>query len=286
MKKWQLAKYLIEAKTSVDSLMFIRDNQDKLYNLDLQKKITTLRQSFYLNCCFILDKCFSTKEEKKEIKENNNIISKVYCERNKNVAHKDKGYKPQNFNSPDKMIAVMKEQLGQVKEVCKDFLPDIISLNYVSHDKELFRYIFKISPDDEECIIKAKYPRVENEFCYIPENYDLLSDSDIEKRLSIIAKQFGLDSIKLNKKETWSADIVKELSDEDKKKIAYLIPNGLNSEEGLQNRQQACIYINIMFNQNIWVYPNDEVLDQIRNMKKDGILDEYETVNWKVANKL
>ena len=284
MCKWENARYLIEAKKTVDSLIFISLNEKKLSNLNLQEKCESLRQKFYINVCVVLDQVFS--KNKKDICEHDSTINRIYYERDKHAAHKDKDYCPREYSSLHEEIEDKKSELMHVREVCKDILPEILTLDFVAHDKELFRYIFKISPDDEECIIKAKYPRVENEFCYIPENYDLLSDSDIEKRLSIIAKQFGLDSIKLNKKEAWSADIVKELSDEDKKKIAYLIPDGLNSEEGLQNRQQACIYINIMFNQNIWVYPNDEVLDQIRNMKKDGILDEYETVNWKVANKL
>ena len=284
MCKWENARYLIEAKKTVDSLIFISLNEKKLSNLNLQEKCESLRQKFYINVCVVLDQVFS--KNKKDICEHDSTINRIYYERDKHAAHKDKDYCPREYSSLHEEIEDKKSELMHVREVCKDILPEILTLDFVAHDKELFRYIFKISPDDEECIIKAKYPRVENEFCYIPENYDLLSDSDIEKRLSIIAKQFGLDSIKLNKKETWSADIVKELSDDDKKKIAYLIPDGLNSEEGLQNRQQACIYINIMFNQNIWVYPNDEVLDQIRNMKKDGILDEYETVNWKVANKL
>ena len=284
MCKWENARYLIEAKKTVDSLIFISLNEKKLSNLNLQEKCESLRQKFYINVCVVLDQVFS--KNKKDICEHDLTINRIYYERDKHAAHKDKDYCPREYSSLHEEIEDKKSELMHVREVCKDILPGILTLDFVAHDKELFRYIFKISPDDEECIIKAKYPKVENEFCYIPENYDLLSDSDIEKRLSIIAKQFGLDSIKLNKKEAWSADIVKELSDEDKKKIAYLIPDGLNSEEGLQNRQQACIYINIMFNQNIWVYPNDEVLDQIRNMKKDGILDEYETVNWKVANKL
>ena len=284
MCKWENARCLIDAKKTVDSLIFISLNEKKLSNLNLQEKCENLRQKFYINVCVVLDRVFS--KNKKDICEHDSTINRIYYERDKHAAHKDEDYCPREYSSLHEEIEDKKSELMHVREVCKDILPEILTLDFVAHDKELFRYIFKISPDDEECIIKAKYPRVENEFCYIPENYDLLSDSDIEKRLSIIAKQFGLDSIKLNKKETWSADIVKELSDEDKKKIAYLIPDGLNSEEGLQNRQQACIYINIMFNQNIWVYPNDEVLDQIRNMKKDGILDEYEIVNWKVANKL
>lgn len=280
MCKWENARYLIEAKRTVDSLIFISLNEKKLSNINLQEKCESLRQKFYINICVVLDQSFP--KDKKTICKQNAKIERIYYERDKHAAHKDKDYCPREYSSLQEEIEEKKSELMHVREVCKDILPEILTLDFVAHDKELFRYIFKISPDDEECIIKAKYPKVENEFCYIPENYDLLSDSDIEKKLSIIAKQFGVDSIKLNKKNTWSADIVKELSDEDKKKIAYLIPDGLNSEEGLQNRQQACIYINIMFNQNIWVYPNAEVLDQIRNMKKDGILDEYETVNWKI----
>mgnify|MGYP004564398729 FL=1 len=34
---------------------------------------------------------------------------------------------------------------------------------------------------------------------------------------------------------------------------AVLLDNGINLKEGLQNRQNACIKINVLFNQNIWV---------------------------------
>ena len=59
-----------------------------------------------------------------------------------------------------------------------------------------------------------------------------------------------------------------------------MIENGLNSKEGLQNRQDSCIKINVLFNQNVWATPNENSLRIIESLQTLGFLDEFELVNW------
>lgn len=62
-----MAKYLIDAKKNVDSILFIEENIDKVCNLNLRRKIEELRREFYINCCVVLDKSHP-KNKKKFVK--------------------------------------------------------------------------------------------------------------------------------------------------------------------------------------------------------------------------
>ena len=77
-----------------------------------------------------------------------------------------------------------------------------------------------------------------------------------------------------------SVDDIRELSEEEKKRQAVMFENGLNSKEGLQNRQDSCIKINVLFNQNVWATPNASSLKIIERLQELGFLDEFELVNW------
>ena len=77
-----------------------------------------------------------------------------------------------------------------------------------------------------------------------------------------------------------SVDDIRELSEEEKNRQAVMIENGLNSKEGLQNRQDSCIKINVLFNQNVWATPNENSLRIIESLQTLGFLDEFELVNW------
>ena len=50
----------------------------------------------------------------------------------------------------------------------------------------------------------------------------------------------------------------------------------MNTYEGVQNRQDGCIRINVMYNQNIWVTTNYEAVARVQKMKDLGLLNEYE----------
>ena len=45
MTKWQLARYLIEAKKNIDTLLYIKENQKLLGNIDLRARIAATCQS-------------------------------------------------------------------------------------------------------------------------------------------------------------------------------------------------------------------------------------------------
>ena len=89
MTKWELARYLIDAKKSIDTILYLAQNAEQLSMLDIRSKVNETKRSFYVNACVILDKCFPKK--KKEIC-GDALIGSVYYERDKNFAHKDDNY--------------------------------------------------------------------------------------------------------------------------------------------------------------------------------------------------
>ena len=92
MTSWELARYLIDAKKVIDSLMYIDINNDKMRNLDLRSIINEKERLFYINLVVVIDNCFN-KKESKELKRTDSIIDSIYYERDKNNAHKDIDYK-------------------------------------------------------------------------------------------------------------------------------------------------------------------------------------------------
>ena len=85
MKKWELSRYLIDAKKCVDSIIFISDNIKAITNIDVRDKVNSKRNSFYINCCVVLDKSFPKK--KKALCDSDEIAKELYYERDKNSAH-------------------------------------------------------------------------------------------------------------------------------------------------------------------------------------------------------
>lgn len=65
MEKWELARYLIDAKKSVDAILYLAQHGEKVSTLNIRNVVNELRRTFYVNVCVVLDKCFP--KEKKEI---------------------------------------------------------------------------------------------------------------------------------------------------------------------------------------------------------------------------
>ena len=59
---WELARYLIDAKKCVDSIMFIARHKKSLSNINIRKKIHDIQQEFYIKCCVVVDNALSSKE--------------------------------------------------------------------------------------------------------------------------------------------------------------------------------------------------------------------------------
>ena len=248
MQKWELAKYLIDAKKDVDSVWYIAENVPIIANINLREKEESVLRDFYVNCCNVLDKSFPKK--KKEICKNDEIIARIYYERDKKYAHKDEDYKAIPFNSFSELCERMKKQLIHVREVCADFLPKEITFDFVPHDKGLFRFINGLTAEKEEEIKRKKYIGYGQS---IPEGNDTLTF-----------------------KPLYDTDDLKRLTEEERKKYCVIIENGLNSYEGLQNRQDSCIKVNLLFGKKAWVTPNADALKMLQELKRYGFMDQYE----------
>ena len=117
------------------------------------------------------------------------------------------------------MIYKLKKELNHCLKVCKEKLPDCITINYVSYDKNLFRFANQISPILEKELKNVLYS---NNNLINGEKYKVFNDTEDIKNVA-------------NNNE-----------------YAVIIENGLTLKEGLQNRQDFCIKINVLHNLNTW----------------------------------
>lgn len=248
MQKWELAKYLIDAKKDVDSVWYIAENVPIIANINLREKEESVLRDFYVNCCNVLDKSFHKK--KKEICKNDEIIARIYYERDKKYAHKDEDYKAIPFNSFSELGERMKKQLIHVCEVCADFLPEEITLDFVPHDKGLFRFINGLTAEKEEEIKRKKYIGY--------------------------GQPIPPGSVTYERKPLYDTDTIKDMTEEQKKEYCVIFENGLNSYEGVQERQDSCIKVNLLDNQNMWATPNQKAFERIKKLRDAGLVDQYE----------
>ena len=249
VEKWQLAQSLIDAKKIIDSLIYISKNIKAVTNLNISSKMKSMSKEFYIHLCVILDSAFHGK--KKSICENDDIVARIYYERDKNSAHKDKSYRRRQYNTLEEEILDKKKEITHVMDLCVEVLPDNITLDFVPHDRDLFRQIHNISPKEEEIIKKLKHPgygKASTENLVHSKTYQVLHD----------------------------IDDIKYISENDLNQYCVVMECGLNIYEGVQNRQDGCIRINVMYNQNIWVATNFEAVARVQKMKELGLLNEYE----------
>ena len=228
MPKWERAYYLIEAKECIDSLLFMQDNAHKLSNLDLSQRIQERRRTFYINLVIVFDK--TPTANKKQIKDTNPLISQIYYERDKHSAHADDDYCPHEFQW-DSSIRLMQQQLEEIYTICKPHLPPVLTIDYVAHDKVLFRALHGITDDVEQAF---------NAIQYNTQLTPYQSPNSIALRIV-----YTLEQARQHKGDSsWGV----------------LIKCGLTHEEGLQERQRGCILMNVLMKrpQNIWVTPINE----------------------------
>lgn len=245
MTKWELARYLIDAKKNIDSLLFVQLNIEKLTYLNIKERFDKIQMEFYLKLCYILDDVF--KKNKKQICASNKVIKAIYDERDKNNAHKDKNYIPKNYQSWNEIITIMKEQIEEVRKVCFEKLPNVLTLDYVPHDKELFRFIYGINKEKEDQINNQKYTIYSN----------------IENKT------------KINKKVFNDTEEIKTITDDERKDYAVLFKNGINFYEGIQERQDSCIKANVLFGLDVWCVYTD-LLKVMEKLREKGLINEYD----------
>lgn len=248
MQKWKLAEYLISAKKNIDSIWYIAENVHTIANINLREKEESILRSFYVNCCNVLDKSFP--KQKKDLCREDKIVARIYYERDKKYAHKDDDYKAIPFKSFTELCDRMKNQLIHVRNICAEFLPEVITLDFVPHDKELFRYINGLTAEKEEKIKRKKY---------IGYNQPIPSGSVTYERTPL-----------------YDTDALKDMTEEQKKEYCVIMENGLNSYEGIQERQDSCIKINLLFHYNMWATPNPKSFECIKKLRDAGLIDQYE----------
>ncbi len=257
MKKWELARYLIDAKKCVDSLYYIYDNISVIHNLNLRNIVKERKTEFYLNLCFILDECFRNK---KDICAKDKVVKNVYYNRDKNIAHKDYNFEEKEFDTLEILADEFKVIMLHIFNIAKTYLPDVITLDFIRYDNDLFRFINKINFNDEEEIKKVKFP-----------NYG--KNIEIEKSDSIIKRKIFQD-----------VDDIKKLTD--KNEYAVILDAGLNSYEYLHNMQDSCIKINVLYNENMWMHmSSEESFCFLELLKKYNFINQYEMLNYEEIKK-
>lgn len=243
MNKWELTRYLIDAKKCVDNIMFISLNIKSLINLSVRDIVDNRLRKFYINLKVVYDKCIS--KEKRRILANEDSIYRDTCtERDKNYAHKDDNYVSSDFNSLNEVVEVLKTRIIHCFELCKDKLPDVITLDFIDYDRDLYRFINGINYAKEQELMKQQHP-------HYGDNSDFVSDGN-----NTVTKKVFYDT----------KDIKKISKVED---YTVILNAGLTVRKGIQEMQDGCIRINVLFNQNMWVTPNMDVINEMKKMIED-----------------
>lgn len=220
--------------------MFIEDNRKRLSNCDLKDLIEGKLQAFYIDLRVVYDKCL-TKEEKSILKNSDNIYEETLYHRDKKYAHIDEDYKKKEYESLTKMIEDLKNKLEHCHEICKNKLPKEITLDYVKYDRTLFRLLNGITPEKENILNKMMYNNKMN----------------VEDTKSKVYNVFD---------DVEDINIIKKNSD-----YCVIVENGINLYEMLQNRQDFCIKVNVLFKLNTWATITKNIEEHEKSVENDLI---------------
>lgn len=258
MKEWEVARYLIDAKKDIDSIIYFSENLEKIPLTIRKEYCDRIRDHFYINCCVVIDafldikNIYNTKEEKfrSNWKSERPIIERLYYERDKNSAHIDKNYKIKEYESLTELKNEMIRQIKKVFEISKDILPNNIDLKFLSHDKVLFRLINGIDAKKEEKIRESMYSDKKGIYSKAPYGKALKAVYDIKE--------------------------VRGISEEEKQEIGVATEIGLNYFETIQNIQDFFIKINLIYGLNYWTDFFDKQYPKYMELKNSGVIDIYD----------
>lgn len=247
--KWELARYLLDAKKNVDSMWYIVENAEQLKYLNLRKKTNDIRREFYIDCCIVIDELISSKKlNKKELCAQDGIIERVYYERDKNSAHKDERYREHDYSSLLDIKKEMENQVKHVRKVAAECLPDNLTLDFACHDREMFRFVHHVTADIEEEILKKKYP-LRNMFQGVESGPTLKVLNDTED--------------------------LRKIEADHKSEYGVIMSDGLCFNEGVQERQDACVRINALYGENMWCSVNEKEMKKLQDLTELGAFDEF-----------
>lgn len=244
MKKWEVARYFLDAKKCVDTVLFLVEYAENVSMIDIREKVAETKRKFYINACVVLDKSFP--KDKKSICLDE-TIERIYYERDKNFAHKDENYQPKGYNSLQGIADDMKQQLLAVKQLCKDYLPEQLTVDFVAFDSGLYRLAKGITKEKEERIMLLKFPM---------HNKMVVSEQEV-----LVKKVFS------------DTEDIRGISEDMKNDYATIIRMGICMEESLQRLQDDCIKTNVLFDTNMWVTMDFEKWKKLRSA---GIMSEFD----------
>ena len=238
MNKWEITRYLIDAKKCVDNILFISLNIEALRNLSLKSIVEEKLRKFYISLKVVYDKCLS-KEKRKQLVNTDSIYKETCTERDKNYAHKDDDYIAPDYKTINDIAEVLKERIIHCMELCKDQLPDVISLDFIDYDRDLYRFINGINYKKEQELMKQQYPFY---------GYDNLSYVD--------------DKYKVSKNVFNDTEDIKKIHN--RSEYVVIFNAGLTVREGIQERQDGCIKLNVLCNLNVWTRPNMAKIEETK----------------------
>ena len=252
LNQWEIAYYLIEAKKAVDSLWYISKNIHSLYNV--RQMCNEKRSAYYINVCSVLDKTIC-KNNKWQVTKEDNAIKRIYYERDKHYAHKDDNYVPAfPWASLEQETLALQEELRHILEKCKDYLPHVLTLDFVCYDGVQYRYVNKIGTSDEEKIKNEKYP--------------------------FYNKPFIVNEKTIKKKPIYDIETVKSIPTDKRNEYCVVIESGLTFEEDLQNRQDALIKLNVLCGGSLWCARNETMWNECLRLRELGIFDAFGKINY------
>ncbi len=225
-------------KKCVDNILFISSNLEKLRNLSIKDIVEDRLRKFYINLKVVYDKCLSI-EIRKNLVDSDLIYSETCKERDKHYAHKDDNYISPDYSTIADIVDVLKVRIVHCMELCKDKLPDVLLLDFIDYDRDLYRFIQGINYDKEQFILKHQHPFYNND-----------NISSLDDKYKITKKVFN---------DTEDIKKVQNCND-----YSVIFTAGLTVREGIQERQDGCINLNVLYNLNVWMQPNMEKVEEMR----------------------
>lgn len=250
--RWQLASHLISAKKNVDSLLYISSNRNKMSTELYADRVRKIKKEFCISSCIVIDSL--SKHSKEEFKEKYPTIKTLYYERNKNSAHRDNNYTPKLSNNLDDLLTYMKFTLLCIRYKCQETLPRILHLDFMPHDRELFRILENVNPEKEKLIHEKK------SLFFNPSRTGYSSEKQVQLDDSpnLVENVADLDYVSQNNID-----------------ITVLFRDGINLYEGMQNRQDSLITMNVSLDTNSWVNFNSKQLHKFEQLTDLKIIDNF-----------
>lgn len=254
--KWVNASRFLRAKKCVDGVLYLGDlikppnvNCLGACGVDIFEYVCKLRRTFYIECGNLLDAAVGGKLGKKNLVNRDKTAEQIYYERDKNSAHADADYVEPTFANLTEMAKVMKQQMKCVRRECGGILPTVLKAEYVSFDPLIARIVYGVFPQKE---LEAKH------------------------RQHPLYVQCPPGAYKTHMRKVFSnmgqlSDVIKNPDD-----FSVMVVDGLFPEESLQNFQDACVRINIIFGSDMWVHKGKS-FDFFKNPEliAAGLADEF-----------